>query len=239
MASRSDRSAAEALDADREPAATRPLRCAPPCSTTLLASARQRRHPHLCRESLKEELRLAIRLKGEEGVALLGHWLAWASRCRIPAFVELARKVRRRRVPIEAALRSGASNALVESTNTKIRVLTRVAFGFRSPRPSSPWPCWPWAGAAPRCPAGAEGRRAKGGGRRGWRLEQGMRGTTGCSPGQGAPSPPAPLSDGQASGRQEAAPLGPPPQAGPPDPNDGPLDCPGRSAGHRGGRPGG
>ena len=36
-------------------------------------------------------------------------------------------------MPIEAALRSKASNALVESTNTKIRVLTRVAFGFRSP----------------------------------------------------------------------------------------------------------
>ena len=82
---------------------------------------------------LKEELRLVIRLKGEEGVALLGHWLAWASRCRIPAFVELGRKIRRHRTPIEAALRSGTSNALVESTNTKIRVLTRVAFGFRSP----------------------------------------------------------------------------------------------------------
>ena len=62
-----------------------------------------------------------------------GHWLAWPSRCRIPAFVELARKIRRHRIPIEAALRSGTSNALIESTNTKIRVLTRVAFGFRSP----------------------------------------------------------------------------------------------------------
>jgi transposase len=82
---------------------------------------------------LKEELRLVIRLKGEEGIALLDHWLAWASRCRIEAFVELARKIRRHRIAIEAALRSGTSNALVESTNTKIRVLTRVAFGFRSP----------------------------------------------------------------------------------------------------------
>jgi transposase len=82
---------------------------------------------------LKEELRLVIRLKGEEGIALLRHWLAWASRCRIDAFVELARKIRRHRVPIEAALRSVTSNALVESTNTKIRVLTRMAFGFRSP----------------------------------------------------------------------------------------------------------
>lgn len=56
---------------------------------------------------LEEELRLVIRLKGEEGIALLGHWLAWASRCRIPAFVELARKIRRHRTAIEAAVRSG------------------------------------------------------------------------------------------------------------------------------------
>jgi transposase len=82
---------------------------------------------------LKEELRLVIRLKGEEGITLLKHWLWWASHCRIEAFVELARKVRRHRLAIEAALRSGTSNALVESTNTKIRVLTRIAFGFRSP----------------------------------------------------------------------------------------------------------
>ncbi len=83
---------------------------------------------------LKEELRLAIRIKGEEGIRLLAHWLNWAAHCQIPAFVELARKVRRHRTAIEESLRSGTSNALVESTNTKIRVLTRVAFGFRSPR---------------------------------------------------------------------------------------------------------
>jgi len=82
---------------------------------------------------LKEELRLAIRLKGDEGIRLLAHWLAWASRCQIPAFVELAAKIRRHRQAIEEAMRSGTSNALIESTNTKIRVLTRVALGFRSP----------------------------------------------------------------------------------------------------------
>ena len=82
---------------------------------------------------LKEELRLVIKIKGEEGVALLAHWLAWAARCQIPAFVELGAKVRRHRTAIEESLRSGTSNALVESTNTKIRVLTRVASGFRSP----------------------------------------------------------------------------------------------------------
>jgi transposase len=82
---------------------------------------------------MKEELRLAIQLKGEEGIALLAHWLTWTARCQIPAFVALGAKVRRHRVAIEASLCSGTSNALVESTNTKIRVLTRVAFGFHSP----------------------------------------------------------------------------------------------------------
>jgi transposase len=82
---------------------------------------------------MKEELRLAIHMKGEEGIALLAHWLAWTARCQIPAFIALGAKVRRHRVAIEASLRSGTSNALVESANTKIRALTRVAFGSRSP----------------------------------------------------------------------------------------------------------
>ena len=81
---------------------------------------------------LKEELRLAVRMKGEEGTALLAHWLAWAARCQIPAFVELSAKVRRHRTAIEESLRCGTSNALVKPANTKIRVLTRAAFGFRS-----------------------------------------------------------------------------------------------------------
>ena len=58
------------------------------------------------------ELRLAISLKGDEGIALLAQPLNWASRCQIPAFVELGRKIRRHRVPIEQSLRSGTSGAL-------------------------------------------------------------------------------------------------------------------------------
>jgi transposase len=64
---------------------------------------------------------------------LLEAWLRWARRCRIPAFVELARKITRHRPGIQAALTEQLSNARVESINTKIRLLTRVAFGFRSP----------------------------------------------------------------------------------------------------------
>jgi transposase len=82
---------------------------------------------------LKEGLRHVFAVKGEEGKEALDRWISWARRCRIPAFVDLARKIVKHRPAIDAALEHDLSNALVESTNTKIRVLTRVAFGFRSP----------------------------------------------------------------------------------------------------------
>ena len=83
---------------------------------------------------LKEQLRAVFALRGEAGMRLLEAWLEWARRCRIPAFVELARKIAKNRAGIEAALLHGLSNARVESVNTRIRLLTRIAFGFRSPR---------------------------------------------------------------------------------------------------------
>jgi transposase len=82
---------------------------------------------------LKEQLRLIVRRKGVLAVTMLTDWLAWAQRSRIAAFVELARKVRRHLAGIEAALLNDLSNALVESTNTKLRVLHRMAFGFKDP----------------------------------------------------------------------------------------------------------
>jgi transposase len=82
---------------------------------------------------LKEQLRQVFALKGDAGIALLDHWLKWARRCRIPSFVKLARSITEHRTGIEAALTHGLSNARVESANTKIRLLTRIAFGFRSP----------------------------------------------------------------------------------------------------------
>jgi transposase len=82
---------------------------------------------------LKEGLRYVFAVKGEAGKQALDRWLAWAARCRIPAFVTLGRKIRKHRVPIDATLEHGLSNALIESTNTKIRLLQRMAFGFASP----------------------------------------------------------------------------------------------------------
>jgi transposase len=82
---------------------------------------------------LKEELRLVFKLKGPRAIALLDAWMIWARRCRIPAFVKLARSVTDHRAGIQATLLHGLSNGLVESVNTKIRLLTRIAFGFKSP----------------------------------------------------------------------------------------------------------
>jgi hypothetical protein len=82
---------------------------------------------------MKEQLRLAIRKKGVLALAMLDGWLDWAQRCRIPAFVELGRKIRKKIAGIEVAMLNNLSNALIESTNTKIRVLHRMAFGFAKP----------------------------------------------------------------------------------------------------------
>jgi transposase len=84
---------------------------------------------------LKEGLRYAVNIKGEEGKRILDEWIDWARRSRLPAFVSLQRKIVDHRAAIEAAMDSGLSNALVESTNTKIRLLTRIAYGFHGPKP--------------------------------------------------------------------------------------------------------
>jgi transposase len=45
----------------------------------------------------------------------------------------IGRRIRKHLPGIEAALQHGLSNVLIESTNTKLRLLTRVAYGFREP----------------------------------------------------------------------------------------------------------
>ncbi len=84
---------------------------------------------------LKEALRYVFAVKGDEGKDALDKWLGWARRSRLPAFIELARRIASNRAAIDATLDCGLSNALIESTNTKIRLLTRVAFGFHGPEP--------------------------------------------------------------------------------------------------------
>jgi transposase len=82
---------------------------------------------------LKEHLREVFAIRGADGALLLQGWLRWAARSKIAEFVDLARRIRLYFKPdILNTLRHGLSNGLIESTNTKIRLLTRMAFGFKS-----------------------------------------------------------------------------------------------------------
>jgi transposase len=81
---------------------------------------------------LKEGLRLIFQLDYDEAVEALKAWILWARRSRIPTFVDLQRRIVKHKASILAAIEHGLSNGLIESVNTKIRLITRIAFGFRS-----------------------------------------------------------------------------------------------------------
>jgi transposase len=83
--------------------------------------------------ALKEGLRTVFaiaRRSPSEAVEALDRWISWARRCRLQPFVELARRIVRNRDTITATIQHGLSNALIESTNTKIRLIIRTGYGF-------------------------------------------------------------------------------------------------------------
>ncbi len=59
--------------------------------------------------------------------------LSWASHSRIPAFVTLARSIRRYRKFIYNTLDHGGCRTPPRATNTHLRALTKRAYGFHSP----------------------------------------------------------------------------------------------------------
>ena len=82
---------------------------------------------------MKEKLRLLLKLKdADEAATELKRWLWWASHSRIPAFRELYEKIKRHKEHILNAIRLGMSNARVEATNNKIKLIIRKAYGFRN-----------------------------------------------------------------------------------------------------------
>ncbi len=82
---------------------------------------------------LKEGLRVIFKMPPDQATEAIDQWLSWASRCRIPAFTKLARSIRNHRTGILTSIEHRMSNAHTESVNTRIRLLTGIAFGFRSP----------------------------------------------------------------------------------------------------------
>jgi transposase len=72
---------------------------------------------------------------GAERITLLDAWLDWAASSGLTPFADLAYRIRRYwREDIVNTLTYQLSNGLIESTNTKIRLLTRIAFGFKNPQ---------------------------------------------------------------------------------------------------------
>ncbi len=82
---------------------------------------------------LKEGLRLIFQMPHAEAVEAIDRWISSARRCRIPAFVKLQRTITKQKDAILISIQHGLSNGRTESVNTKIRLLTRIAFGFKSP----------------------------------------------------------------------------------------------------------
>ncbi len=82
---------------------------------------------------LKEALRVIFAMPHRAAVEALDRWISWAQRCRIPAFVKLQKSIVKHKARILAAIEHNLSNGLIESTNTNIRLITRMAFGFSSP----------------------------------------------------------------------------------------------------------
>lgn len=83
---------------------------------------------------LKEALRVIFKMPHDQAAEAIDRWVSWARRCRIPQFVKLSRSIAARRAQILASIANGLSNGRTESVNTKIRLLTRIAFGFKSPQ---------------------------------------------------------------------------------------------------------
>ena len=81
---------------------------------------------------IKEQLREAFKVKGDDGKALLAGLIAWAHRVRIPEFAKLARTLTRFRKLIHNTLDHGPSNGRAEALNAQLSALITRARGFRS-----------------------------------------------------------------------------------------------------------
>lgn len=82
---------------------------------------------------LKECLRVLLKSSDiTQAEADLKHWLWWASHSRIPAFKKLYTKIKRHQHHILNTICLGLSNARIEATNNKIKLIIRKAYGFRN-----------------------------------------------------------------------------------------------------------
>lgn len=82
---------------------------------------------------LKEELRTLLKMDDEQTAREALRKFFWhATHSRIPAFRELAYKIRRHEDHILNTIRYKMSNARIEATNNKIKLIIRIAYGFHN-----------------------------------------------------------------------------------------------------------
>lgn len=92
----------------------------------------QATHPDLHRAwQLKEALRAVFSLAGVHAIALLDEWLVMARSSGLEEMTAVAAKITTHRTAIENSLMAGLTNALTEALNTRIRLITRRAYGFK------------------------------------------------------------------------------------------------------------
>lgn len=83
--------------------------------------------------SLKEFLRAVLKFKDIDMAEYhLTKWCLWASRCGLASFEQLSEKIKRHKHHILNTIRYGLSNARVEATNNKIKLIIRKSYGFRN-----------------------------------------------------------------------------------------------------------
>ena len=117
-----------------------------------LAQIQQTNKPLYRAYLISQQLREIYRVSYDEAVELLDAWLAWARRCRLAPFVKLAKTITKQRPGIEAAIKHGLSNARIEQVNTQLRLITRRAYGFRTPEALIALAMLSLGGLCPRLP---------------------------------------------------------------------------------------
>jgi transposase len=104
--------------------------------TTTLRQLRRRGGDLWRAYGLKEAFRAIFSgdLDPDQSAELIDRWCSKASRSRLAPFVKVAKTIRRFRDGILAALRLKINNARAEGLNNHVRLITRRAYGFHSPK---------------------------------------------------------------------------------------------------------
>jgi len=81
---------------------------------------------------MKEQLREVFRQRDWQAPFMVRSWIDWVMKSRCKPMKNVARAIRANLAGIDSALIHQLSNGRLEGTNTKLKLLTRLAYGFHS-----------------------------------------------------------------------------------------------------------